>query len=103
MLQNPADSVHCPLLYIYNGKTSISKEQNDSILLLDGQTLPISRFDFENLTQSEAREPPTSGHQETIIIRNGCIIETTLYYIHLTIYHSTGGIPDIDNAEAFFR
>jgi len=53
---NPADSVHCPLLYIYNGKTSISKEQNDSIPTLDGQTLSISRFNFENLTQSEGRE-----------------------------------------------
>jgi len=60
---NPADSVHCFLLYIYNGKTSISKEQNDSIPPLDGQTLLDSRFDFKNRTQSEAREPPTSGHK----------------------------------------
>ena len=58
---NGADSVHCPLLYIYNGKTSITKEQNDGIPLLDGQTLSNSRFDFENLAQSEARELPTSG------------------------------------------
>ena len=29
-----------------------------------GHTLSDSRFDFENLiTQSEAREPPTSGHK----------------------------------------
>jgi len=58
---NGADSVHCPLLYMYNGKTSITKQQNDGILLLDGQTLSNSRFDFENLAQSEARELPTSG------------------------------------------
>jgi len=27
-----------------------------------GHTLSGSRLDFENRTQSEAREPPTSGH-----------------------------------------
>ncbi len=63
---NGADSVHCPLLYIYNGKTSITKEQNDGIPLLDGQTLSNSRFDFENRTQSEARELPTSGHESVM-------------------------------------
>jgi len=63
---NGADSVHCPLLYMYNGKTSITKQQNDGILLLDGQTLSNSRFDFENLTQSEARELPTSGHKSVM-------------------------------------
>ena len=31
-----------------------------------GHTLSGSRLDFENLTQSEAREPPTSGHKSAM-------------------------------------
>jgi len=45
---------------IYNSKTSVNKEQNDGI------PLSKSRFDFENLTQSEARELPTSGHKSVM-------------------------------------
>ena len=51
---------------MYNGKTSMSKQQIASIPLLDGQTLSNSRFDFENWTQSEARELPTSGHESVM-------------------------------------
>jgi len=29
---NGADSVHCPFIYIYNGKTSISKKESDACL-----------------------------------------------------------------------
>ena len=31
-----------------------------------GHTLSGSRLDFENLTQSEAREPPTSGRKSVM-------------------------------------
>jgi len=31
-----------------------------------GNTLSNSRLDFKNLTQSEAREPPTSGHKSVM-------------------------------------
>jgi len=60
-LYNGADGVHCPFIYIYNGKTSIYKKESGCIPPRLGDTLSDSRFDFKNLTQSEAREPPTSG------------------------------------------
>ena len=37
----------------------------------DGSTLSGSRLDFENLTQSEAREPPTSGCKTVMGPYNG--------------------------------
>ena len=74
--------------YIYNGKTPISKEQNDSIPTLDGQTLSISRFDFENLTQSEARELPTSGHESVMECpRILLIVFIALYYTYTMAKH----------------
>ena len=88
-LYNGADSVHCPLLYIYNGKTSITKEQNDGIPLLDGQTLSNSRFDFENLAQYfEARELPTGGcasvmEGPTMVL----IVFIALYYTYTMAKH----------------
>jgi len=65
-LYNGADGVHCPFIYIYNGKTSIYKKESGCIPPRLGDTLSDSRFDFENLTQSEAREPPTSGHKSVM-------------------------------------
>jgi len=70
-------------LYIYNGKTSISEEQNESIPPLDGQTLSNSQFDFENLTRSEAREMPTSGHKSVMEgPRILLIVFIALYYTY---------------------
>jgi len=69
---NGADSVHCPLLHIYNGKTSITKEQNDGIPPRLGDTLSDSWFDFKNRTQSEEREPPTSGHESVMRALQWC-------------------------------
>jgi len=60
---NGADSVHWPFIYIYNGKSSISKKESDACLctMAIHWTLSDDQLDFENLIQSEAREPPTSG------------------------------------------
>ena len=44
-----AAGVQCPLIYIYNCKTSIFKQQNDSIPPLDGRTLSKSLFDLSNI------------------------------------------------------
>ena len=52
---NPADSGHYPLLYIYNGKTSIYNQHTDSTQPLDGKTLSKSiRFSFKNLNKRPA-------------------------------------------------
>jgi len=71
------------------GNTTTTKEQNDSIPPLDGQTLLSSRFDFENLTQSdEAREPPTSGHQSVMEgPRILLIVFIALYYTYTMAKH----------------
>ena len=54
---NGADSVHWPLLYIYIIELPIYKKESGCIPPRFGDTLSIkSQFDFENLTQSEARE-----------------------------------------------
>ena len=52
------------------------------------QTLLDSRFDFENLTQSEAREPPTSGHKRvmegpTMVL----IVSIGLQYTYTMVKH----------------
>ena len=44
----------------------ISKKESGCIPLRFGDTLSDSWFDFKNLTQSEAREPPTSGHKSVM-------------------------------------
>ena len=55
---------------------------------LDGETLSNSRFDFENLTQSEAREPPTSGHQSVMEgPRILLIVFIALYYTYTMAKH----------------
>jgi len=41
----------------------IYKKESGCIPPCLGDTLLDSRFHFENQTQSEAREPPTSGHK----------------------------------------
>ena len=59
---NGADSVHWPFIYIYIKELPIYKKESGCIASPFGDTLSDSWFDFENRTQSEAREPPTSGH-----------------------------------------
>jgi len=44
----------------------IYKKESGCIPPRLGDTLSDSRFDFENQIQSEAREPPTSGHKSVI-------------------------------------
>ena len=45
-------------------ESSISKKESDCMPpWAMAIRCPSSRFDFENLTQSEARELPTSGHK----------------------------------------
>ena len=39
---NGADSVHCPFIYIYNGKTSISKKESDACLCAVAIHCPIT-------------------------------------------------------------
>ena len=41
-----------------------------------GDTLSNSRFDFENLTRSEARELPTSGHTSVIPLVGSSLAST---------------------------
>jgi len=64
---NGADSVHWPSIYIYIKELPIYKKESGCIPSRLGDTLSDSRvFDFENLTQSEARELPTSGHRSVM-------------------------------------
>ena len=63
---NGADSVHWSFIYIYIKELPIYKKESGCIPPRLGDTLSDSRFDFENLTQSEAREPPTSGHKSVM-------------------------------------
>ena len=64
---NGADSVHWPFIYIYIKELPIYKKESGCIPPRFGDTLSDSGwFDFENLTQSEAREPPTSGHKSVV-------------------------------------
>ena len=53
-----------------------------------GHTLSDSRLDFENLTQSEAREPPTSGCESvmegpTMVL----IVSIALSYTYTMVKH----------------
>jgi len=64
--KNPADSVHCPFIYMYIKELPIYKKESGCIPPRLGGALSDSRFDFENLTQSEAREQPTSGHKSVM-------------------------------------
>ena len=76
--------------------------RSDSIPTLDVQTLSNSRFDFENRTQSEAREPPTSGHKSvmegpTMVL----IVSIALYYTYTMAKHQylsnrSDSIPTLD-------
>ena len=53
-----------------------------------GDTLSDSRFDFENLTQSEARELPTSGHKSVMEgPRILLIVFIALYYTYTMAKH----------------
>ena len=63
---NGADSVHWPFIYIYMKELPIYKKESGCIPPCFGDTLLDSWFDFENLTQSEAREPPPSGHKSVM-------------------------------------
>ena len=63
---NGADSVHWSFIYIYIKELPIYKKESGCIPPRFGDTLSKSRFDFENLTQSEARELPTSGHNSVM-------------------------------------
>jgi len=51
---------------IYIKELPIYKKESGCIPPRLGDTLSDSRFDFENLTQSEARELPTSGHKSVM-------------------------------------
>ena len=53
-------------LYIYIIELPIYKKESGCIPPRFGDTLSKSRFDFENQTQSEARELPTSGHNSVM-------------------------------------
>ena len=54
-------------LDIYIKELPIYKKESGCIPSRLGDTLSDSWFDFENtLTQSEAREPPTSGHKSVM-------------------------------------
>jgi len=63
---NGADSVHWSFIYIYIKELLIYKKESECIPSRLGDTLLDSRFDFENLTQSEAREPPTKGRKRVM-------------------------------------
>ena len=63
---NGADSVHWSFIYIYMKELPIYKKESGCIPPRLGDTLTDSRFDSKNLTQSEAREPPTSGHKSVV-------------------------------------
>ena len=82
---NGADSVHWSFIYIYNDKTSISKKESDAgcMPLRCGNTLSDHQLDFENLTQSEAREPPTSGHNSVMKGPRILLIVSIGLYIHI--------------------
>ena len=58
-----------------------------------GHTLSNSRLDFENLTQSEAREPPTSGHKSVmegptmvLILMNRRLSNDQVLYVFFTLH-----------------
>ena len=93
---NGADSVHWSFIYIYIKELPIYKKESGCIPPRLGDTLLDSRFDFENLTQSEAREPPTSGHKS--VMEGPTMVLTVsiglLFYIHI---HK--GITNIQEGE----
>jgi len=51
---------------VYIKELPIYKKESGCIPPCLGDTLSDSRFDFENLTQSEARELPTSNHKSVM-------------------------------------
>ena len=53
-----------------------------------GHTLSDSRLDFENLTQSEAREPPTSGCESVMEgPRMVLMVSIALSYTYTMVNH----------------
>jgi len=71
---NGADSVHWSFIYIYIKELPVYKKDSGCIPPRLGDTLLDSRFDFENLTQSEAREPPTSGCESVIVMEGPTMV-----------------------------
>ena len=85
---NGADSVHWSFIYIYIKELPIYKKESGCIPPRLGDTLSDSRFDFENLTQSEARELPTSGHASVMEgPRILLIVFIALYYTYTMAKH----------------
>jgi len=76
-------------------------------------TLSNSRLDFENLTQSEAREPPTSGHKSVmesptmVLIVSIAILYTYTMaehqYLRKRVMHAFALCPYIVQQPARFR